>query len=168
MIKYLVFIVVLTPSCEREPLPDELPPITMTGENTFGCLINDEVFVPVIRRWTGPDGILGAIVFSDLPAYPDYIFSVSAHRLAENDEKIKDIDLLFIANNVEDTGEYDFSYISLEYRGKHYGYIINGTIDILFFDTIAEVISGTFNANVYNEIDTVQITYGRFDLKVTP
>jgi hypothetical protein len=32
--------------CVKDNLQDELPPITQTGENTFGCVIDGQVLIP--------------------------------------------------------------------------------------------------------------------------
>ena len=38
--------------CEKnkEHLTTELPPATQKGKNTFGCMIENEIYVPEIRR----------------------------------------------------------------------------------------------------------------------
>jgi hypothetical protein len=41
--------ILLSSSCQKEKLKnptDELPPETQTGANTFGCLVNGQVFKP--------------------------------------------------------------------------------------------------------------------------
>ena len=59
----LLFITTLILSCsdddnlEPTVIETELPPITQTGENTFGCLINGNVFVPKDKTgFTTPGG----------------------------------------------------------------------------------------------------------------
>ena len=42
------------PNKDNTEEPEELPPITTTGENTFGCLVNGEVWLPA-----GPDRYIG-------------------------------------------------------------------------------------------------------------
>lgn len=41
----LAFIMLTANCCEKDDDP-ELPPITQTGEDTFGCLVNGEVWIP--------------------------------------------------------------------------------------------------------------------------
>lgn len=46
---YFLTVTVLTASmCKKKPVDpiDQLPPETQTGANTFGCLVNGEVFKP--------------------------------------------------------------------------------------------------------------------------
>ena len=46
----LFTIPLLALKCNNDPEPndpiDQLPPITQTGENTFGCLVDGEVWLP--------------------------------------------------------------------------------------------------------------------------
>ena len=43
----LLFIAFTFINCSNNDDPqDQLPPITQTGANTFGCLVNGQVFVP--------------------------------------------------------------------------------------------------------------------------
>lgn len=46
----------LAAECDKEKLApiDQLPPATQTGANTFGCLINGEVFKPSGSNLGGP------------------------------------------------------------------------------------------------------------------
>jgi len=41
----LLFLLILLVNCEDD-FPSVLPPITINGENTFGALMNGEVYVP--------------------------------------------------------------------------------------------------------------------------
>lgn len=100
----IVLIIIIIISCEKKSLPEELPPITITGENTFGCYINDELFVPVIRRYPGPDGNPGKIGFYGFPSAPTYFLSFSAHRLADFGEYI---------NNQKNSDEDNLYYVKL-------------------------------------------------------
>jgi len=46
---YLLLIILLATACDSDDAPSQeslLPPITMTGENTFGCLIDGKFFKP--------------------------------------------------------------------------------------------------------------------------
>jgi hypothetical protein len=68
-ILYALFsILSLTAACSEddEPTPEELlPPITQTGENTFGCLIDGELFKPRTGdgSFLGPVGARGVIIW---------------------------------------------------------------------------------------------------------
>tara|TARA_R110002073_G_C9371447_1_gene572214 strand:+ start:845 stop:1168 length:324 start_codon:yes stop_codon:yes gene_type:complete len=62
---------------------DQLPPITQTGANTFGCLINGKVFIPKDKTgYTPPGGgrPRGLTVFSgEFSTTTDY-FSITARN----------------------------------------------------------------------------------------
>lgn len=47
----LVTTIILTSCSNNDDIPqDQLPPITQTGANTFGCVINEEVLTPKDRK----------------------------------------------------------------------------------------------------------------------
>ena len=54
-----VLLLLLTTACGcvKDNQQDELPPITQTGENTFGCVVDGEVLIPK-DRFTGSGGII--------------------------------------------------------------------------------------------------------------
>jgi len=162
---YLGIVLLIIISCEKEPLPEALPPLTMSGENTFGCLINNEVFVPGIHRFSGPDGISNEIIFSSFPLYPQYFLSISVHRLADFNDEIKDISLFIQVDSLKSAEKFEYSRFSLIYRNESYSKIIDSEINIVNLDTINKIISGTFFTAIANDFDTVFITEGRFDLK---
>jgi hypothetical protein len=75
-----IFFVLLGSSCRKNkpnnPL-EELPPETQTGANTFGCLVNGQVFKPGGSGLSGPN--LAAIyqyLYSGSPT--GYVFAVNA------------------------------------------------------------------------------------------
>jgi hypothetical protein len=42
----LLFFLFAAGSCEKEDEAPQLPPVTQTGEDTFGCLVNGEAWLP--------------------------------------------------------------------------------------------------------------------------
>lgn len=172
----LILLIVSIVACEteRDPLPTELPPITEEGNNTFGCMIENEIYVPEIRRtsWSIP-GLQSDPIEFTFPHFPDYYFIVSTVRLVDEDDELKDVFLSFhIDTSVIKTGNYQFSYISVEYENTYYYLdttINKGMVNISRYDSINKIISGTFDFSVIDKNNTnskiLNITKGRFDLK---
>jgi len=51
LLSIIILSTILAVSCQQEEIaPPELPPITQEGANTFGCLINGEVWLPYTPR----------------------------------------------------------------------------------------------------------------------
>ena len=47
----IVSLVIIGIACKKKsdnPI-DDLPPVTTTGANTFGCLVNGELFIPKVN-----------------------------------------------------------------------------------------------------------------------
>lgn len=166
----LVFIVFITISCEKKPLPDELPSLTTNGENTLGCLIDGEVFVPTIRRFVGPDGLCGSKVhITDFPLYPYYYLTFYACRLVAVSDTVSDIRINVFVKNIKTINSYNIKLASVRYKGEYYycDSTREGEIDIVYLDTINKIISGTFNFTAIDRVTEKIINEndGRFDLK---
>ena len=43
-------------NCENNDPEEQLPPITQTGENTFGAIVNGKVFIPKDKTGIRPPG----------------------------------------------------------------------------------------------------------------
>lgn len=161
-------------SCEKEknPLPTELPPITEEGKNTFGCMIENEIYVPEIRRisWSIP-GQQSEPIELIFPQYPDYFFRVSTIRLVDKNDELMDAQIEFTVNSsVNKLGNYTFSHTTIKYKNGYYSsdIINNGILSISKYDTINNIISGTFNFSAIDNntfSETININEGRFDLK---
>jgi len=66
-------------------------------------------------------------------------------------------------NQIEGEGVYADSKCDL--NGIKTDTINSGTVEIIKFDTVNHIISGTFEFTVYNAAcDTIKITEGRFDV----
>jgi hypothetical protein len=166
----LVFLLLVSMLCEKKPLPDVLPPLTTTGENTFGCLIEGEVFVPTIRRFVGPDGFCSQKThITDFPMYPAYYFMFSACRVAARSDTVGDIRINVFVKNIKTLNSYNINLASVAYKGNVY-YCDStraGEIEIVYLDTINKIISGTFNFTAINRVSekTISVADGRLDLK---
>jgi hypothetical protein len=173
---FLAFTLLLSFSCEKNNIfnpkpPDELPPATMTGANTFGCLVNGEVWRPYIeganiwesalnvkhdRGWVDCDQLfIGATrqLFGDDSLYQTIIINVWCPELGEN--KITPAKGAFHDFYINSPCSYRYRVDTLS------PYIIN----ITKLDTANNIASGTFEFTAINNEcpDTIRITQGRFD-----
>jgi hypothetical protein len=160
-------------ACKREaPQPiDQLPPATQEGANTFGCLVDGEVWLPESDSWL------------DVPWTASYSNGLSYLIFSATDE-INDSGFRFsfpsdfgTSGLIRAEGTYELIYV----RNQRYIYFrkgntfyrpdstYNGALTITKLDTLeGRFVSGTFYFDAVNENDStdiVQITDGRFDLK---
>jgi hypothetical protein len=145
--------------------PDELPPITTTGEGNFACKINGV-------NWQRCGGNLKA---SSLTGewHPFYkIFQLSGDR--RNCEGFHDS--VNIIAYIDSVGVYDLHHASYIDHNLPCQEITNpysllegadNWVEILNLDTEEYIVSGTFQCTLVHEecSDTLFITDGRFDYK---
>lgn len=150
---------------ERERVWTALPEATQKGANTIGCYIDG-------RLWaTGDIGYIAGLGFMQrnkamnteyiCSSYPTKLkISVHSfnrgriylHVVSPSEGKSTKIDRIY--------GDlYNYPYL---YDGRKVG-----EVHITKLDTIRKIVSGTFSADVISsQGDTVQITDGRFDMKL--
>lgn len=150
----------------------QLPPATQTGEQTFGCLINGEPFVPPSFGSNAPNAFYQFVDGA-------YTLGISARKNSQTGLK----SIIIGGIDVEPISEtsYDFkSFLSGNYYGL-YDIVFqgdsqtfytnddfNGNLNITHFDNESFIISGTFEFTVLdNDGNEIQITDGRFDLNYT-
>ena len=172
---FLTFILFLSFSCEKDPLnpepADQLPPATMTGENTFGCLVNGEVWRPYTENlWEG------AINAKHDRGWPDCDqLLVSGKRRFTSDAELNGIFNQSVILNVwcPKLGENKLTPSNgafLYFQECGYSYRIDTfstyIMNITKLDVINNIASGTFEFTaIHDECqDTVIITEGRFDV----
>nr|WP_315201185.1 hypothetical protein [uncultured Flavobacterium sp.] len=159
----------------------QLPAITQTGANTFGCKINGVIMIPRDAKIEGvpggtlPKGIEYSSNRNDLYNL-DYEQIEAKDCLETNRGALfiklykvfnKEASLYPIANVIggfsADWG--DTTYIQVLYKNAFYGSIENtGNVQITKYTK--EIISGTFSCtlkNKNNPNDVIEITDGRFD-----
>lgn len=156
----------LAASCEKNddnPV-DKLPPATMTGENTFGCLVNGEVWLPHTGSLWNP------ALNVDHAQWPtgEWQLLIGATRQKEN---INIYDVLTI--NVWDPqlGENIITPISsvyIDFKGcgnYRVDTLTPHVMTITKLDAINYIASGTFYFTAINDDcqDTIRVTEGRFD-----
>lgn len=151
----------------KDPKPktelEKLPPITQTGENTFGCLVNGKAFV--VTNTLNMSAIYqgGGLALSG---------GVVLHK------NLSDIQI-FIGELVQTNTSYDLVNDSNK-KGQYYVEESNcwfstnsnfsGTLFISFLDRSKYFISGTFEFQAYSSDcdDIISITNGRFDMQYIP
>jgi hypothetical protein len=174
---------------------DTLPPLTQVGANTAGCVINGKVLVPKNGTNSINGGVAYGLNtsrgsnFNNLPYGNDY-FSISISNLKDKGHNYWIY--VYIDNLSNGIGQYMVEQSNGQFfnqtshnpqiivretydgvSGKTYLSSYNsGTINITRFDfntLYNTIISGTFNATLYNDSnpsETIQVTDGRFDLKI--
>ncbi len=176
IIYLLLALPLLAAQCKKDDslVPEELPAITSDGKGTFGCLIDGEVFVAKEGK--------GNILTSGLPAFTS-IYYVKSNRIflagnskdnnkeyhAEAGMSIQSIsnknNILFDGRTTDEFAYYrnrnlsEFSFVTDS--------ISRGEMKLLRFDTVSQIIAGTFWFDVRNGNDTIKIREGRFDLPFT-
>ncbi len=157
---------------KKDPTPEEqLPPATQTGANTFGCLVNGQVWKP-----SGNNGTSNYSVNYD-PSYRKGTLNVATYRYTG--EGADDYQIIgFFSDSLSSVGVYPLTIIghqeasfidhvsSCEFRsrGSHYR---RGVLTITRLDRQAGIVSGTFWFTLYKPgCDSVRVTQGRFDKKL--
>jgi hypothetical protein len=162
-----------------------LPAISTTGANTFGCCINGNLLIP--RDGTGTFGVddNGLTNYGGYPNVTDYDEIEAIDYKSERTGKI----LLHIHQAyVNGVGDYVINesnaYSSID--GLNHSYLHcrvfdaktnsyqyyrstenSGVIKLTRYDNLHGIISGTFNCvvrNTSNPNDTIEIKDGRFDI----
>ncbi len=169
---FLGFILLFSFSCEKKNIfnpepPDELPPTTMTGANTFGCLVNGEVWRPYVE--TLAFGLRLNVKHDRGWVDCDQLFIGAKRILTGNEVLHQEITInvwcpVFGENNITPAKG---AFVCFEPRGCSYNIdtLSPYTINITRLDTINNIASGTFEFTAINNEcqDTLRITEGRFD-----
>jgi hypothetical protein len=150
---------------------DQLPPATQTGANTFGCLVNGQVWTP-----KGYDGTSNYTVYFD-PNYRKGTLNISTYRYEVGNSASRQ-DIILFSDSLKSVGSYSLTIQNhqealyygargqCEFRqnGVHYR---RGSLTITRLDLSAGIISGTFAFTLYKPgCDSVRVTQGRFDKKL--
>ncbi|WP_345112208.1 hypothetical protein [Hymenobacter algoricola] len=158
---------------QDDPTPEEqLPPITQTGANTFGCLVNGQVWMP-----KGSDGTSNFSVSYDA-TYAQGTLSVATYRrLGSGPNEVQTISI--VSDSMRAAGRYTIRSmgrhgVQFTDRSKGCTYYLRdqitysrGVIIIKRLDLQAGIISGQFEVTLATPgCDTIRITQGRFDKKL--
>jgi hypothetical protein len=182
-------------SCENtdDGTLSHLPDLTTEGKNTFGCKIDDQIFIPK-WKWAGTpysNPILKAVYGFDEYYHNGYHLSIMA-----NNEILKKFIMINLEGGLNQLVEGNIYPISVnqdnnihafyEYWGEtidngngtgnipHYWFSTDSTnygeLQIIKLDTENKIISGRFwfNCKDSNSNTISHITEGRFDLQYSP
>lgn len=147
---------------------DQLPPATQTGEQTFGCLLDGEAFLP------GP----GANPLDAVYQFVDggYYFALQANKRDSNNNLIGlslgTLDLEILQDEVYQLSEYiDGNSVGGYFSNLIWSYtdLINqGELTITKLDPENFIVSGTFWYDIEDSNGVIhQIREGRFDMHYT-
>jgi hypothetical protein len=164
---YAGFCIIICPlfysACNEDE--DELPAITMEGRNTFGCLVNGELFLP-----NGPLGQSG--LHAEISNYRD---TAGLIIYASNTAANKVLTVSIFDTPMLQTGKpYDLrdSSFQVQYidydnsKNCTYETVEEGYITLSKFELTENIISGTFEIKIFSKNcnDSVNLEQGRFDI----
>lgn len=161
--------------CEKIDVPEieKLPPVTQTGADTFGCLVNGKALTPRGYLFSGPvlvcnyqyvtDGYYFVLGCSDQKTFPNEIHTVRiwARKLALEEKE-------YILSEKGDLGNTygTFEILSSPLENNFTTDQANqGKLIITRLDTEKQIISGTFWFDAINDKgEKVEVREGRFDM----
>lgn len=148
---------------------DQLPPATQTGENTFGCLLDSEVFIP--------GGGINPLDCVYQFVNGGYYFGLQGNK-RDNDNNL--ITLSLSTNALEINQGQTYALINDEIGNAYAGYLYvtlssitsennTGELTITKLDTENQIVSGTFWFDVIHPVtgEIAEIREGRFDMQYT-
>ena len=170
----------LAVSCKKAkidiPLTElqKLPPITQTGANTFGCLVDGVAWLPNGNKpQTGGSNIQ---LYVD-PTFQGGAFYVTGHQYKNFQSKIT-----FGSGGCTTRGIFDISLPlqaidynrffntvnTCEFSSSDFRSFRKGLFNITRYDLTNGIFSGTFEFLIKSQVcgDTIRITDGRFDVKL--
>jgi hypothetical protein len=172
---FLICMLLISASCKNDdtlanPI-DQLPPATQTGEQTFGCLINGEAFIPDTFGSGRPSAFYQFVDGA-------YTLGISASRGGGSQLESFNIGGLDISP-IQETNYPLLEFESGNFFGEYFlggGIVFMGSTSIDFpgiitithFDPENFIISGNFEFTVLdNDGNEIKITNGRFDMLYT-
>ena len=148
----IALFIALPLSCVEPEEPTELPPETQKGANTFGCLVNGELFVAVPHfRW----GTAKPYLYAEYDNGGLEIGAANTNEsfrffLSPEENVFKRMRIIYSNSN------------DIAYQARNIGYIF-----LTKFDIESRIVSGVFEYEVIDDKDTIAIvTEGRFDIKL--
>ena len=176
----LLATILLAASCKKDKIKDtrseleKLPPITQTGANTFGCLVDGVAWLPNgSKPQTGGPNIQ---LYVD-PTFQGGAFYVTGHQYNNFQSKIS-----FGSGGCTSGGIYNINLPlqaidynrflnnvnTCEFSSSDAGSFRKGSFNISRYDLANGIFSGTFEFTLKSQAcgDTIRITNGRFDVKL--
>ena len=174
-------------NCEKNDPQEQLPPITQTGTNTFGAIVDGNLFIPKTSYTFTPGSserkgllvqvgpnfynnegddkwLIKANNYKDLPETYIYIYIPSL-----KDNKKNHIIGISDGSETSDlSNAHIYSLIDLGNR-QYRSFNNSGNLEFTRLDINNGVYSGTFTVKLKNkddENDIIEITNGRFDINL--
>ena len=151
---------------------EQLPPVTQSGKNTLGFLLNGQPWTPA-----GNNGRANLSIYVDIN-YKKGTFNITAYRILSNANRESvgfGIADSLIFQSIPETlklGKHSLFGLSLITNQCTYDFFDSSTyrsgqLTLSKFDKTNQIISGTFDVVLYKSGcgDTLKITEGRFDMK---
>jgi hypothetical protein len=170
----LLIITTFLACCNKDDNPtptnpvDQLPPATQTGANTFGCLLDGQVFKPGLTN----NSLDCVYQFID----NEYYFSLQGNKRDTNNNIIL-VGLSTKAKQIEQNNTYQLleNIIGNAYGTYAYATIFtytnqinSGELKITKLDFTNNIVSGTFWYDIKDSQNVVhQVRDGRFDMQFT-
>lgn len=158
--------------------PTSLPPITKIGNNTFGCLINNELFLPrkiiSFSAQSSGDSIIANYNWSRNSTTNIETYKLNIYISNQFTRKYLGINFessnVLIQGQTYSFGQNIFETFNASYSLPNFSYGTTnqsiGQITIMKFDRANNIISGTFWFDAINSTGAkVEVREGRFDLK---
>ncbi|MDP1764807.1 MAG: hypothetical protein Q8L07_13070 [Sediminibacterium sp.] len=174
--------VLLSSSCRKnKPVNpvDQLPPETQTGTNTFGCLVNGQVFKP------GGASLSGGSLQCNYQLLPNngYYFVLIGRYRNNNNGSGSSVGLYTDSLNLIEGAKFNlktringnpsasYSFYTSAISLQSYetdGNLYKGELWIKKLDTVNQIVSGTFWFDAVNTNgQKTKIREGRFDMRYT-
>lgn len=161
-------------SCKRTITPttpppevEQLPPATQEGKNTFGCLINGNIWIPYKTDFS-----------RKLEVWYDQTYRNGSIRIiAERRKQAIDQNITIAIDSLDHVGFYSLNYRESKiyyddliknciYDSFDASVFKTGNLNITKLDYQNRIIAGTFEFTIIKSgCDTIKATQGRFDVK---
>jgi hypothetical protein len=147
------------------PINEQLPKVTTSGENTFGFLFNGQTWVPFT------DDNIGKPI--SVVMGKDSIFMFSINLKSDKIDRDESLKIFLKCNKPEIIKPLSFTFVdnNLQVGCQVYDCNENGILfEVTYIDFIKQIISGTFQIpKTINSCgdNSIIITDGRFDCQFT-
>ncbi len=163
---WLALLIAMLATCKHKDPEPALPPETQEGKNTFGCILNGQLWTNSQRQGGSP---------ATLEAVPeaDGILSIRAFQRDNG----RNENISFFAQKIDKVGTYPISTTtsarfvdrekSIDYGSIDNDIIYSGELVITRFDIPNRIVAGRFNFKLQKQDGlTFEATEGRFDLEM--
>ncbi len=189
----ILFLIFALSSCNKDSVKSDpiaqLPSETRTGANTFGCIINNQVFYPRdgignLGGGTADKGLIFWVATDDIEwneidcgnfkdGKPASRMIIHLQGLATNgvgEYVWKPTNFLRSIDGLPQNNIYAKVFDTTSNSYKYYGsYENSGKVNITKYDIVNYIVSGNFNGKLRlkNGTEEIDIINGRFDIKRT-